>query len=97
MQSTVKLPKTIHRNSLLGDLLNDPELAPAMQAFMSQAQQSGVLGGMDDSENEASEMLEAIMKFIPMRALLMFGQGKVTEDMINDLIRDLNQQLAESK
>ncbi|THF83235.1 beta-glucosidase [Cohnella fermenti] len=59
VESTVALPLEVHRNSLLGDLLNDPRTAAFAQGFLQQMQQGMGLSGGAGAETEASEAADA--------------------------------------
>lgn len=79
VESTVPLALCFHRNSTVGDLLDNPRTADKVKEFSSIF---GMEGAMDDNP----EMFMAMMKYMPLRALVGFGQGKYTEE---DLAKDL--------
>lgn len=48
--------------------------------------------GTDKQEaDEHSEMMEAMTRFMPLRALASFSQGAVSEQMLAALIEELNE------
>ncbi|MGO4375075.1 glycoside hydrolase family 3 C-terminal domain-containing protein, partial [Paenibacillus sp. MCAF20] len=75
--STVELQATYHRNSLLGDLLNNPRTAPMIGPMLQQMQSMMPLG--DDAEEHGSEMMKAMMNYLPLRNLVSFSQGAFTD------------------
>ncbi|MGO4539697.1 beta-glucosidase [Paenibacillus sp. 2TAB19] len=87
--STVELQATYHRNSLLGDLLNNPRTAPMIGPMLQQMQSMMPLG--DDAEEHGAEMMKAMMNYLPLRNLVSFSQGAFTDAMLSDLLNQLNQ------
>lgn len=87
--STVDLKVEYHRNSLLGDLLNNPITAPIIQPIMQQMQSMMPLG--EEAEEHASEMMKAMMNYLPLRNLVAFSQGAFTDAMLSELLDQLNQ------
>jgi beta-glucosidase len=88
VQSTVYIKKPVHRNTLLGDLLADPVLAPLVKELMAKHNPFPDLG---DSEGDAAEMMEAMMRYMPLRAMVNFSMGAFTEEMLTDMIQKLNE------
>ncbi|WP_058308382.1 glycoside hydrolase family 3 C-terminal domain-containing protein [Gracilibacillus massiliensis] len=89
MISSVELPFTVHRNTLVGDLLSNPKLAPIAKELLSK---NNPFGDMEHSEEEgdASEMMEAMMQNMPLRAMVNFSMGAFTNEMLDQLIENLN-------
>jgi beta-glucosidase len=81
VESTVPLPLSYHRNSTVGDLLDNPRTADKVKEFSS-------IFGMEDAMDDNPEMFMAMMKYMPLRALVGFGQGKYTDE---DLAKDLQE------
>lgn len=81
VESTAPHALSYHRNSTVGDLLDNPRTADKVKEFSSIF---GMEGAMDDNP----EMFMAMMKYMPLRALVGFGQGKYTEE---DLAKDLQE------
>ncbi|WP_339172332.1 glycoside hydrolase family 3 C-terminal domain-containing protein [Paenibacillus sp. FSL H7-0943] len=81
VESTNPLTMRYHRNSTIGDLLDNPRTAEKVKKFSSVF---GLEGAMDDNP----EMYMAMMKYMPLRAMIGFGQGKYTEE---DLAKDLQE------
>ncbi|RCW47999.1 beta-glucosidase family protein [Paenibacillus prosopidis] len=88
VQSTVPVKKTYTRNSTLGDLLSDPESAAKVGALLQQFQESSPLAAMADDDH--GDMVAAMMKFMPLRALAAFSQGALTDEKLNELLAEIN-------
>lgn len=92
VKSTVTVRKPVHRNTLVGDLLSDPVLAPVFKEFMSKASQDNpMFAPIQDQDS----IMAAMMRYMPLRAVMNFGMGKFTEEMLNGLIQKLNEKLNE--
>ena len=88
VQSTVYIKKHVHRNTLLGDLLADPVLAPLAKELLAKHNPFPDLGA---NEGDAAEMMEAMMRYMPLRAMVNFSMGAFTEEMLTDMIQKLNE------
>lgn len=88
VHSTVKLPVRYHRNSLVGDLMQDPAAMQVLQGLMQQFQ-SG-FGASLGGDQEQNEMFAAMMRYMPLRALVSFSRGALTEEMLDQLLVELN-------
>ncbi|MEK4294449.1 beta-glucosidase family protein [Paenibacillus sp. FSL R5-0914] len=84
VESTVSLAKSYTRNSTIGDLMGDPQAAAIIQAMLSQA------GEMMPMLQDGSEMMIEMMRNMPIRAMVMFSQGAMTEQGLDELINLLN-------
>jgi len=49
-----------------------------------------------EMDAETAEMMAAMMKYIPLRAIANFSQGAFTEEMLDGLIKHLNGHSANS-
>jgi beta-glucosidase len=43
------------------------------------------------NEGDAAEMMEAMMRYMPLRAMVNFSMGAFTEEMLTDMIQKLNE------
>lgn len=93
VRSTVTIKKPVHRNTLMGDLLSDPLLAPVAKEFLAKAKEENPLFNVREDKKEISEMMMAFMKYTPLRTLVSFSRGTFTEEMLDDMIRKLNSKL----
>lgn len=47
-------------------------------------------GDLGANEGDAAEMMEAMMRYMPLRAMVNFSMGAFTEEMLTDMIQKLN-------
>ncbi len=78
LSSSVTVSKKFHRNSTIGELMNNPVGAQVADKLIRQ-----VIGEVD------SAMMREMMKSMPLRALLNFSQGKINEDMLAEILQFL--------
>ncbi|MDQ8733228.1 glycoside hydrolase family 3 C-terminal domain-containing protein [Paenibacillus sp. LHD-38] len=89
VQSTVSIRKPVTMNTTFGDLLQDPERAAVANGMLQQFSEGS--GMMSSLMEDAPEMMEAMLNFLPLRALAMFSQGAVTEEAIGRVIAQMNE------
>ncbi|AEI39946.1 beta-glucosidase family protein [Paenibacillus mucilaginosus] len=88
VESTAALRKTYTRNTTLGDLLQDAAAREKAQGLLQAFQEaSGFAAGPEDDH---ADMMAAMMKYMPLRALVGFSQGALTEQTLEDLLKELN-------
>lgn len=85
VKSTTTLKKTYTLNSLLGDILND-QRGKDVLADKAFADALGMFGKIDELD---ATMLSFIYGF-PLRTIIGFSQGKMTEEMLENLLNKLN-------
>ncbi|EOO77671.1 glycoside hydrolase family 3 C-terminal domain-containing protein [Bacillus mycoides] len=90
VQSTTITQKPVHRNTLLGDIFTDPILAPIAKGLMEKALKDSPFGSMTEGDSDASEMMDAMLNYMPLRALVNFSAGAFTEEMLSEIIGILN-------
>ncbi|MED0960898.1 glycoside hydrolase family 3 C-terminal domain-containing protein [Bacillus paramycoides] len=90
VQSTTIIRKPVHRNTLLGDIFADPILAPIAKELMEKALKDSPFGSMAEGDSDTSEMMEAMLNYMPLRALVNFSAGAFTEEMLSEIIGLLN-------
>jgi beta-glucosidase len=90
VHSTVSCGKVIHRNTLVGDLLADPVLSPLATELLAKANKHNQLAEMAEGEGDMTDMMAAMMKYLPLRALVNFSMGAFTEEMLTNMIDELN-------
>ena len=90
MESAQKLPVTYSRNTLVGDLKTPFELetmkplTSAMNAFFSASENESAEDAITDA------MKEAMFGYMPLRNLVVFGDGSVSFDELDKIIDKLN-------
>ncbi|MCH1625814.1 glycoside hydrolase family 3 C-terminal domain-containing protein [Ferdinandcohnia quinoae] len=93
VKSTVSIPKKIHRNTLVGDILSDPILAPiAIDLFEKAGEMNPLINGTD-VESDAAKTMAAMLKNTPLRALVNFSEGRFTDEMLIGVIDLFNSQI----
>ncbi|OJD57833.1 glycoside hydrolase family 3 C-terminal domain-containing protein [Bacillus sp. NH11B] len=90
IQSTTIIRKPVYRNTLLGDIFADPILAPIAKGLMEKALKDSPFGSMTEGDSDASEMMDAMLNYMPLRALVNFSAGAFTEEMLSEIIGLLN-------
>ncbi|AFU13598.1 Thermostable beta-glucosidase B [Bacillus thuringiensis MC28] len=90
VQSTTIIKKTVHRNTLLGDIFADRMLAPIAKELMEKALKDSPFASMAEGGSDASEMMDAMLNYMPLRALVNFSAGAFTEEMLSEIIELLN-------
>lgn len=95
VQTTEVIPNRVHRNTLIGDLFSNPILAPVAQQLLEKLNE-GNPSANASADAVSPEMMAAMMKYMPLRALLNFSQGALTEEMLSGIIYQLNEQLDHS-
>ncbi|MEK5247087.1 glycoside hydrolase family 3 C-terminal domain-containing protein [Bacillus sp. FSL R9-9530] len=90
VQSTTITQKPVHRNTLLGDIFTDPILAPIAKGLMEKTVTDSPFGSMTEGDSDASEMMDAMLNYMPLRALVNFSAGAFTEEMLSEIIGILN-------
>ncbi|PNR87194.1 glycosyl hydrolase family 3 [Petrotoga sp. 9T1HF07.CasAA.8.2] len=88
VNSTKIIRKKFHRNSTIGDLMEDPIGSQILKELMKD--QLSQIFPVDEHRNE--ELVLSMMKYLPLRGLINFGRGKFTEEMLEDLLKKLNEQ-----
>ncbi|MRN52221.1 glycoside hydrolase family 3 C-terminal domain-containing protein [Paenibacillus monticola] len=89
VESTTRIaPVSFHRNTTVGDLLVNPLTADRAKKY------SGIFG-LEDAMDDNPDMFEAMMKYMPLRAMIGFGLGKYTEENLAEDLRELNALVAE--
>lgn len=97
VESTETLPHIYTINSTLGDIMGDPKLADFLENLKKQL--GGGMPGFGAEQEEQSdtaseaitpEMAAAMMRDMPVRALVSFGGGKVTQQMLEEMVDEMN-------
>ena len=91
VESTVKLPVHFTLDSTFGDLMQDKKAREILEPMMK----LDMVGGQEEDSDVAasaisSEMMEAMMKYMPLRGVLSFSIGKVSLEQLQGLLDQLN-------
>ncbi|MGO4546250.1 beta-glucosidase [Paenibacillus sp. 2TAB23] len=87
VESTTPVRSKANRNSTVGDLLADPVTRPIIATILQQ-RNPVVAGG--EGAGDASDMMEAIMKYMPLRALIAFSGGAMTDEHLEEILAQVN-------
>jgi beta-glucosidase len=91
IESTSKIPMVCSANTLIGDLLQDPDKAKILEPFMHEMHQ--VFLGEENSEAAEAitpEMKEAMFRYMPLRNFISFGNGQFSHEDLDTLVKILN-------
>lgn len=94
VESTVKLPITITKDTILGDIFGNEKAMEILEPFMN----LGLFSTSNEGESEVAsqsisvEMKEAMLKYMPLRGVLSFG-GNVSIEELNQVIDRMNQEI----
>ena len=94
VESTQKLPAHHDMNSIVMDLMKDPKAKEVIAPLISGA--AAIFGdgeGGSEAANEAvtEEMSMAMMQYMPLRSMLGFSNGAVTGEMIDEMLKKMNE------
>jgi beta-glucosidase len=92
VHSTAVIPNLVHRNTLAGDLLVDPILSPLAKVLLAKANENNPIA-LSQDDADGADMMAAMMKYLPLRAMVNFSQGAFTEEMLQEMIHQLNEYL----
>lgn len=85
--STAALKKEYHRNTIIGELMEDPDAAGVVKEIVEYMSYEGsLLSELRDNPG----MAEATLRYLPLRAMVTFGQGRFTEEIMEDILQRLN-------
>ncbi|RRJ64605.1 glycosyl hydrolase [Paenibacillus oralis] len=86
VQSTVHLVPIFHMNTTIGEIMANPKTLPIMQSMQ-------LVPPENPSQSDAvnAKMMAAIIRDMPLRALLSNSRGKITEESLTILINRLNE------
>ncbi|MUG23288.1 glycosyl hydrolase [Paenibacillus macerans] len=85
VQSTAEIVPKFHRNTTMGDIMSHPAAMPVLAQMQSMAPSSA-----QPSNAVSSDMMMAMMRYMPLRALLPFTGGTLTEEGLAGLLNHLN-------
>lgn len=78
VDSTVRLKKKYTMNTTLGDLFDDPDTPASLLEFIKESQKDSMFTSLSEEDSHA-DMMKAMLKYLPLRAILAFGNGKIDE------------------
>lgn len=95
VESTVRIPITYTLDTPMCDIQEDPVAYEIAKPYFSVDVLTSGGGSGDKDESAAAEamspqMMEAMIKYLPLRGMLNFSEGKVNLAMLNELVDKLN-------
>jgi beta-glucosidase len=87
--SAQPLPVRVHRNTLIGDLLHHPALTDEEREYVHTFLKTYSMPGLFDNES-MGEMGEAMMRYLPLRAVSAFSGSAEGDTKLAELIDNLN-------
>jgi len=97
-ETKVTIPATYHMNSTIGDIMKDEKAIAVIQPLMKGLEELFGGGETEDASDEdaskemiTKEMREAMFKYMPLRALLSFGNGAISLADMKKAIDEMNQ------
>ncbi|MEK4005189.1 glycoside hydrolase family 3 C-terminal domain-containing protein [Paenibacillus sp. FSL H3-0333] len=87
VSTSEEIVPTYDRNTALGELLSNPKTLAVLDQLQGLAPQSAESASSDAISRE---MIQASMKFMPLRALIPFTGGELTEEALSMLLVQLN-------
>ena len=85
---TVKLKKHYTKDSIFMDIMSDPAAMQVVKPLMDGMGQ--MFGGDGDDSAITDDMGAAMVKYMPLRNVVSFSGGAVSEDVLNGLLQALN-------
>ncbi|MGG1640315.1 beta-glucosidase [Paenibacillus sp. NRS-1782] len=85
--TTREITPVYDRNTALGELLSNPKTTAVLAQMQGMAPQ-----GAENAHSDAvsAEMIQASMRYMPLRALIPFTGGALTEETLSMLLEHLN-------
>lgn len=90
IESSRVFNQTVHRNTTIGDILADPALNPIFMEMVKKFNLSSVASMNQESDTDANKMANSMLLNAPLRAIVRFSKGKVSEEMLAQAIDYLN-------
>ncbi|MDO7905521.1 glycoside hydrolase family 3 C-terminal domain-containing protein [Paenibacillus sp. JX-17] len=92
VNAPAKPERPVTRNSLVGDLLHEGRLSEEKRKHVMDYVQSsmGLFSASEDDEDGNPEMMEAMMRYMPLRAVIAFAPDSEGEKKLQSLISTLN-------
>ena len=91
VESTDELPVEYTINTNLGDIVSDPEGEEYFNQLMEKYLKGSDL--MESLGGKENDMMEAMFKYMPLRALTMFSEGAVSRAQVEEIVEKLNKNL----
>jgi len=87
VESTLKIRKKFTRNSTVGDLMEDPIGSKILSQLIEQFSKNSPIGALNQTN---PEFFLSLLKYMPLRGLVTFSRGMFTEEILDDILKQLN-------
>jgi len=91
VNSTVQLKKRFHRNSYIGDIVDDPRGYQIVMDLIEKMRQAGKIS--ENDEKALKDIFQGWLRYQPIRAAVNFGGGYMTEEMLDNILKTLNEEI----
>ena len=96
VESTVRLPKKYTTDSIFMDIMRDPKASMVMKPFVDQlmaAFSPDPAEAVSEAAGEAisEDMGAAMLQYMPIRGVLSFASGKVSDEVMAEMLRQINE------
>ena len=89
--STVKIKKQYTKDSIFMDLMSDPDALQVIQPILDGMSQMFGGGGSDAAQEAITdEMGAAMVRYMPLRSVVSFSGGAVSEQMLGAILQAIN-------
>ncbi|NGP46854.1 glycosyl hydrolase [Bacillaceae bacterium SIJ1] len=92
VESTISLPISFSRTSIIGDIMEHPAAGPILQETLAEVNKNSEM--MEAIEGDQSEIMMAMMRYMPLRALVSFNES-FTEKILANLLEKLNEAVSQ--
>ncbi len=93
VESTVVIPVTYTVDSIFGDLMKDPKAMAVLKPMVDgMVQALGMGGEQSDAASSAisNDMMEAMIRYMPLRTAAGFSGGSLSYDMLQGIVDQIN-------
>lgn len=91
VESTIRIDQRVNRNTTIGELMADSLLAEPATALIKELSSTPTFLDSADESQAMAEMMEALAENMPLRALVYFTKGSITEEELQYMINRLNE------
>ncbi|MFW6269813.1 MAG: beta-glucosidase family protein [Bacillota bacterium] len=91
VESKIELPVEYTINTNIGDIVSDPAGEKLFNSLLEKYLKGSKF--IERLEGRPDEMIEAMLKYMPLRALVMFSDGKINRVQVEDMVDKLNKEL----
>ncbi|MFC4306955.1 beta-glucosidase family protein [Cohnella boryungensis] len=86
VQSTSVVKPVYTRNTTVGDLSGDSRGEAVIREWVARTP----FGAMASEEGSGSEMISAMLRYMPLRGLIGFSGGALSDEDLNEMLKQLN-------